>query len=393
MSARRFLYLTGTRADYSPMRSTLIRLAGDSEISLGLIVTGMHLCEKYGNTVRLIEKDGLPIIARPPMLSEGDRPETMVKALACLIDSLVDVLRDEKPDALLVTGDRGEALAGAVCGAHLSIPVVHFCGGSSSGSIDDSIRHAVTRFAHVHFPATRESYDNLIRMGENPASCFLVGLPGADLRVEAVLTREQLQRSLGFDLAPQYLVVLQHPVTSEFEQAGDQMRETLKAVEETGLQVVIMVPNSDSGGQAMEAVSREMASHNDKMRVVSNLPRPEFASLLRDCSALVGNSSCGLGEAVSLGIPVVNIGTRQNDRERMGNTLDVGYERDEIAKAIAAALSSPEYRSRLAHCGNEYMKTGTEETVLRILKTIDLNSLVPRKPLWPKDSPALGGKE
>ncbi len=380
---KRLLYVTGTRADYSPMRSLLGTLAGDREFELNLIVTGMHLMSEYGRTLEIIEADGLRILTQIPMLESGDAPTSMVAAMANLMRALVKILADERPDGLMVTGDRGEMLAASICGAHLNIPVLHFCGGSVSGSIDDSIRHAITRFAHLHFPATKQSLDNLIRMGEDPKACFLVGLPGADLLSDAVLAHSELERILGFGLDDKYVVILQHPVIFEYEQAGEQIAATIEATLPFGLQTIVFTPNSDSGSQAMVNAISLFRSSKNRVHVIDNLPRQAFASLLLNCAALIGNSSCGVAEAVSLGIPVVNIGTRQRGRERMGNTIDVGYCVEEIRRGIHQALHSEAYLEKLTKCHNNYLVRGTEQRTLDIIKELDLQSFVPKRQLWP----------
>lgn len=385
MILKRLIYVTGTRADYSPMRSILIALREDPGVDLGLIVTGMHLSSRYGHTIDLIVEDGLRVLSSIPMLGQGDSPADMVAAVSRLMGPLAEVLTSERPDGLVVTGDRGEMLAAAICGAHLGIPVLHFCGGSISGSIDDSIRHAITRFAHIHFPSTPQSLENLIRMGEDPRACFLVGLPGANLAAEATATRREIEAELGFQLADRYAVVIQHPVTHERECAASQMENTLQAVLDLGIQVVVFLPNSDAGGQQMTDVIRQYAARYKNMHLVDNLPRRLFASLLAGCEVLVGNSSCGIGEAISLGIPVVNIGTRQRDRERMGNTIDVGYGTDEIKQGLHEALHSNAYRSVLADCRNEYLRDDTERRVVSIIKNLDLRQFVPKRRLWPDD--------
>lgn len=403
MTPRRLFYISGTRADYSPMRSVLLAISRDQAFDLAIIPTGMHLRPEHGRTIDLILRDGLTVVGETETLGPGDTPADMVLGLARLLPPLADLLSRERPDAVMVTGDRGEALAGAICGAHLDLPVIHFCGGSISGSIDDSIRHATTRFAHLHFAATEESLRNLVRMGEDPAACFLVGLPGADLRADATLTHEEVERALGFQLGDRYVVVIQHPVTHEYREAPAQMATTLEAVSRFGLPVVACLPNSDSGGRAMAEVVRRHAATNTLLRFVDNLPRPVFASLVAGCACLVGNSSSGLGEAVSLGIPVVNIGTRQRGRERMGNAVDVGYDATEIAEAVGEALlASPAGAAKAAGAAaapgsrdrpnaNAYLFPDTEKRVVKLLKTLDLRSFVPKRPLWSgRDKPGGG---
>lgn len=379
---KRLFYVTGTRADYSPMRSLLVTLAADTGIELSLIVTGMHLVSEYGRTLDMIEDDGLKILAEIPMLEPDDGLSSMVASMANLMTPLAEILAHERPDGLMVTGDRGEMLAAAICGAHLNIPVLHFCGGSISGSIDDSIRHSITRFAHIHFPSNKHSLKNLIRMGEDPEACFLVGLPGADLSSDAVIARSEIERVLGFRLEDRYLVILQHPVTFEHDHAGEQIAATMEAALSFELQTLVFTPNSDSGNQSMVNVIKHYCSNNSRMHAINNLPREAFASLLLNCAALIGNSSCGITEAVSLGIPVINIGTRQEGRERMGNTIDVGYGIEDIKKAIDQGLYLGMYRKRLAQCHNDYLMSGTEQRTLNIIRGLDLDAFVPKRKLW-----------
>lgn len=335
---RRICYLTGTRADFGLMTSTLRAVSHDSRLSLQLLVTGMHLSPLYGSTVTEIEAEGFEIAARIPVESGDTSAAGMVMNLAQILKGLVPVLESSRPDLLVLLGDRGEMLAGAIAAIHLGIAVAHLHGGERSGTVDEPVRHAISKLAHLHLVATEEAKDRLVRMGELESSVHVVGAPGIDgLLAIPRFERAAMCQKLGFDaLRPIGLFVF-HPVLQEAQDAARQVRESLLAAD--GMQVLALMPNSDAGGDAVRNELKESAAAG-RLKLLTHLPRDEYISWLACCDVLFGNSSSGIIEAASFGTPVVNIGTRQNLRERNTNVRDVPATLNDVRAALTEALKN-----------------------------------------------------
>jgi len=371
MTRRKILAVSGTRADYGLMRPVFAAIRKQG-LDLEIAATGMHLMEEYGSTVNEILADGIPV-RRVEATSQGDDRPSMARFLGAFIDGFTRVAEDVRPDILLLLGDRAEMLGGAAVGAYLAIPVAHVHGGDRSSTVDDPVRHAITKLSHIHFAATQASADRILRLGEDPSRVFVVGAPSLDVLVnEPSEGREALFRRYGLRPEEPLILVLQHPVTVEVEDAAGQMRETLRAVEEMQLPALVLYPNADAGGRAMIRAIREF-EHLPILRVLPHLPHHDYLAFLRHAAVLVGNSSSGIIEAPALLLPVVNIGTRQKGRERAANVLDVGYERSEIAEAIQKAVSDPGFREQVKTCHNPYGDGHAGERIARVLHDTPLS--------------------
>lgn len=342
---RKVLYVTGTRADFGLMASTLHQIADHPSLTLQLVVTGMHLSESYGLTVRDIEAEGLPIVARVPVDMEGRTPQSMAEGVGHELVGLTRAIAEAKPDLVLVIGDRGEMLAAAIAAIHLGIPVVHLHGGERSGTVDEPVRHAITKLSHWHFVATEESRERVIRMGERPEHVHITGAPSLDdLDGPAATPRAKVLQSLGLPPEARYALVLFHPVVQEIASLHDQTRALAGALADTlpgrASHIVWLAPNADAGSAEILRGLEEGAGKGAGLPVVrlTHLPRPRFVAATRQALALVGNSSAGIIEAASLGTPVVNIGNRQRARERNANTIDCAADRAAIAAALRQAL-------------------------------------------------------
>jgi GDP/UDP-N,N'-diacetylbacillosamine 2-epimerase (hydrolysing) len=265
----------------------------------------------------------------------------MARAIGRELIGMVDALEVERPDAVLVLGDRGEMLAGALAAIHLNIPVVHVHGGERSGTVDEPIRHAISKLAHLHCTSTEAARERLIRMGERPEHVFVTGAPGLDgLEATPRASRDELCREQRFDARRPVAIVVFHPVVQEAAQAGAQMEELMAAVLVTQLQALCFTPNSDAGGAAIREALARHASHRD-VRIADHMARGRFVSWMAVADVRAGNSSAGIIEAASLGLPVVNVGSRQSSRERSGNVIDVPHvRRADIARALAEALQT-----------------------------------------------------
>lgn len=365
---RRIAYVSGTRADFGLLANTLCAAAADPRLQIEICVTGMHLLPQYGATVNEIEASGLPIMARVPVELDGGGGASMARALGHTLIGLTDVLATALPDAVLLLGDRGEMLAGALAALHMNIPIFHLHGGERSGTIDESVRHAISKIAHYHLVSTAGARERLIRMGELPERIFITGAPGLDglLQVTAS-SRDQLCIAHNFDSARPVALLLFHPVVQEATAAGQQAAALLSAVAAEGLQALCLVPNADAGGAAIRTVLQDYACDRD-IRVITHLQRDVFVSWMAAADIMLGNSSSGIIEAASLGLPVVNIGSRQAGRERSGNTVDCPPEVNAIRSAIGKAMA---LRGRKFH--NVYGDGAASQRIVDLLATLSLD--------------------
>lgn len=336
---RRVVYISGTRADFGLMRSSLEMIAASSRLDVGIIVTGMHLDAAYGATVAEIEQTDLPIVGRIPVEHGLPSGSLMARNIGSMIVGLVSQLERLRPDIVLVLGDRGEMLAAAISAIHLGMAVVHIHGGERSGTIDEPVRHAISKLAHYHFVATDESRERLVRMGEDADRIAVVGAPGLDgLASLVTVDKGELYRTWGFDPARPLILLLFHPVLYDAGQSGEQMRTVLQAALDQNAQILALRPNSDAGSAAV-ASELDRSAAADGVQVVTHLPRKDFISFLQHADVLLGNSSSGIIEAATFGIPVVNVGSRQNLRQRNANVVDVDIEEGAISSALRQALA------------------------------------------------------
>lgn len=331
---RRFVYVSGTRADFGLMRRTLELMRDSGELNVAICVTGMHLLKEYGHTISDIEASGLPVHSRIPVHLDGSGGAIMARAIGEEVVAMADAFDHDRPDGVIVLGDRGEMLAGAIVAIHSNIPVIHIHGGERSGTVDEPVRHAISKLAHYHFVATAASRTRLIRMGERADHVFVTGAPGLDgLRALAARARTELCDGVGFDSTRRVALVVFHPVLQEAHEAGRQMEELLHAVLHVGAQIICLEPNADAGGLAVRNALNRFRDHQD-IRVYTHLPREKYVSWMAAADVMVGNSSSGIIEAATFGLSVVNVGSRQQFRERSEGILDVPAERGAISAAI-----------------------------------------------------------
>lgn len=343
---RKIFYITGTRADFGLMASTLQQIANHPDLQLQVAVTGMHLSASYGLTVRDIEALGLPIVARIPTNVDERTPAAMAQGIGEAVIGLTQALAQARPDLVVVIGDRGEMLAGAIAALHLGIPIVHLHGGERSGTVDEPVRHAITKLSHWHFVATEESRDRVIRLGERPEHVWVTGAPSLDdLAEQGAKPRAEVLAELGLSSDARFVLTIFHPVVQEMNDAYAQTAALAQALRDalgqSPTHIIWLAPNADAGSAAiLKAVAD---TNGERLHRMTHLPRPLYVAALRQADALVGNSSSGIIEAASFGTPVVNIGNRQRARERNLNTIDCGGDRAAIAGAIARALAHGSY--------------------------------------------------
>ncbi len=347
---RKVAVVVTARPSYSRIKTALAAVQAHDDLDLQLIVGASALLERYGSAVSIMEQDGFEVAARVYSVLEGENPTAMAKTTGLGLLELATVFDNLKPDVVVTVADRYETLSTAVAAAYMNIPVAHVQGGEVTGSIDEKVRHAVTKLADVHLVATQKAADRVIRMGEDPDTVFVTGCPSIDLACEILsdpcLRFDPFERyggvGDGLDLSRGYLVVMQHPVTTEYEQSREHVIETLEVVRESGIPTLWFWPNVDAGSDGTSAGIRSFRERERPANIhfFKNMGPTDFLRLLYNSRCLVGNSSVGIRECAFLGVPVVNIGSRQAGRDRGRNVIDVGYGREAIATALKKHLGN-----------------------------------------------------
>jgi UDP-hydrolysing UDP-N-acetyl-D-glucosamine 2-epimerase len=371
---KKILYISGTRADYGLMRSALEAIDQSTGLDLEIVATGMHLMPEFGNTVKEIQADGFKL-HKIPVVYEEDTRAAMSVFIGKFITLLTKKVAEIKPDLILLLGDRGEVLAGAIVGNYLGIPVVHVHGGEITSTVDEPVRHAITKLAHIHLTATKKSARRIIRMGEDPACVYAVGAPGLDSILKGRYTSHEILYK-KYHLVPSepILLVVQHPVSDEIPDSARNIKTTLDAVTELGYQTIVVYPNADTGGRMMIPVIEEYC-RLPFFQAYKNIPHDDYLGLLSIASVLIGNSSSGIIEAPSFHLPVINIGTRQQGRERAVNIIDTRYNKYEIRDSIIEALQDKPFLNRVRRCNNPYGQGNSSEKIVTVLSNLKLNKI------------------
>lgn len=350
-------FVTGTRADFGLMKDILKAIYDDPLFTLSVYATGMHLMNDFGNTIDEVLKN-FPHTKIIDAIYEHDDRASMANFIGkCLVKINSEYIQN-KPDVVLVLGDRGEQLASCVAAKYLNIPIIHLHGGEVSGTVDNSIRLAISSLSDYHFAATEKSAQNLKKLAIPDNKIFVTGAPGLDKIVKLPPRKTKRQ-----------IVVLQHPAENEFA-ADNQIKITLEAVLTFNLPIYVIFPNADAGGRKMIKAIKDLASQNKLIKIFKSLPRSDFLSLLSESAVLVGNSSAGIIESASLKIPVVDIGERQKNRERGINVLHVGYNKEEISLAIKKAIDDIDLIEKINSMRNPYGDRSTSKRVIKLLKLI-----------------------
>ena len=378
---RKVAVITGSRGDYSIYKSILDAIDELPDLEYELIVTGMHLSRVFGRTIKEIRKDRRKIGAQVPMLKYPDTLSGMAKNTGIAVIGITGALEKIRPDVVLVLGDRGEQLAAAIAGAHMNIPVAHLHGGEVSGTIDESIRHAVTKFAHIHLPATKKSRERLIKSGERQENIHLIGAPGIDaVKNSGRMGRDEVAGHFGFDAGREIILVVQHPVTTEYEYADKQMQMLMDVIIGLDMQAVCIYANSDAGFSKMmsvlEATIKKMHKEG-KIKVYKSLPHELFLSLMRQADLMIGNSSCGVIEAPSCGTAYVLVGSRQDGREKAESIIPADYDKDSILKAVDKALNDKEFKKKIVSCEKPYDPFGDANAGTRAAEALATFKITP----------------
>lgn len=360
--------VTGTRADYPRVRSVLRLLRDAPEFELQIIVTGSHLLAEYGNTVQEIIDDEFKIDARVEMYVQPfDTPYGMTRCVAHATQGIADALHKLQPDFVLLTVDRVETLAAASAAALMNYPIFHIQGGEVTGTIDESIRHAVTKLSHVHFAATQDAASRIVKMGENPEYVFNTGCPYIDeMKSYQLMTKEEVFAKFQFDDGKPLAIMTLHSVTTDHLNALEQVKAVIEALNRFDINILAIYSNADAGGQKII----EYLNTVTRIRLVANIDSRIFASVMSCAHVMVGNSSAGIREAPTFNLPVVNIGNRQNRRERGCNVIDCDFDVEKIVAAISKALNDNELIDLIGRTENIYGDGSASIKIFQHIKTI-----------------------
>ncbi len=378
MGKRKIIAVTGARSEYDLLFSVYKKLQEDSRFDFRIIVTGPHLSERFGFTAKHVVADGFIIEDEIFNLVDSNKKIGRVISIGNQIPGLAQSFYRCKPDLILVAGDREEAISTTLTAAYMDIPVAHFFGGdiAKDGNIDNGVRYASSKLAHIHFPSLEAHKETLVRLGEDEWRIFVIGNPALDRFVNTrELTPAALAQALRIDALPdEYFVLIQHSIITEVEKQGEYIRETLDAIVNSGVFCFINYPNSGPGDGAIIGEYQEYAAkYSSQFRLFQNLDREVYINLLRKAKCLLGNSSSGLLEAPSLGLPAINIGSRQRGRVHGENVIFVDNDKDEILSAIRKATSDQSFLERVKLRKNPYGDGNSATKVIEILANIELN--------------------
>ena len=376
MKKRKVCVVVNSRANYGRIKSVLRAIQNHSDLDLTLIAGASALLWRFGNVAEQIREDGFRVDAVIYSIIEGENPTTMAKSTGMGIMELATQFENIKPDIAITVADRFETMATAIAASYMNIPLAHTQGGEVTGSIDESVRHAITKLAHIHFPATAQARDNIIRMGEDPAKVFLTGCPAIDIVADLDLTPpDDLLLQYGgvgpdLDIHKPYLMVLQHPVTTEFGSGMAQINETLQAIKAMHMQTIWLWPNVDAGSDEISKGLRMFREKEkpDYVHFYRNFSVEHYAQLIGNCACLIGNSSSGIREGSFLGVPDVNIGTRQASREQADNCINTDYNHQEIEDAIRHHIKNGRFPSDTLYGDGQ-----AGDRIADILADVDIN--------------------
>lgn len=352
---RKIAVVITSRASYARIKTALKAINRNSDLELQLIAGASVLLEKYGSAIKTLEEDGFEPAERVYMIIEGENPVTMAKSVGLGIIEITTALDNLKPDVVITVADRFETIATAISASYINIPLIHMQGGEMSGSIDEKVRHSITKLSDYHFVSNEKAAERVKKMGEYPERVFVTGCPSIDLaakvRKNPKVDFDPIKKYGGvgmecLDFSRPYIILMQHPVTTEFSSAKEQMWETLIAAHNLGLQCLAFWPNVDAGSDGISKAIRTFREvhKTNTMHFFKNMSPEDFLRLLNNSSCIIGNSSVGIRECSFLGVPAVNVGSRQSGRDRGKNIIDVEYNSEQILKALTKHLSSGKYQ-------------------------------------------------
>ena len=379
---RKICVVTGSRAEYGLLSRLMRLIKEDAEMTLQIIVTNMHLSPEFGLTYKEIEKDGFRIDKKVEMLLSSDTANATTKSVGLATIGFADAYEDLQPDLLLVLGDRFEILAAVTAALFFKIPVAHLHGGEiTEGAYDDAIRHAITKMSHLHFASTEDYRSRVIQLGEDPSRVYNVGAIGIDnIKHLQLMSRHELEVSLNFKLGEQCVLVTFHPATLGSKSSKEQTQNLLQALKSIdNLRIVFTFPNSDADSRIiMRLINQFVEENNDRSILYPSLGQTRYLSALQFVDAVIGNSSSGIIEVPTFGIPTLNIGDRQKGRSKAKSTLDCDVSFEEILKKLKVVLST-EFKESCKKTKNPYEIENTAQEIYSIIRNYPLGSLIQKR--------------
>ena len=379
---KRIGIMTGTRAEYGLLKSLMQEINKDNDLELYLIVSGMHLSPEFGMTYQEIEEDGFEINAKVEMLLSSDSPAGISKSIGLGVIGFADEFQRADLDMLILLGDRYEALSAAICALVMRIPIAHLHGGElTEGAIDEGIRHSITKMSYLHFTSTEQYRDRVIQLGENPERVFYVGALGVEnIKKINLMTKEELEKSIHFEIDENTVVVTYHPVTLENNTVEEQFLNLLKVLDRNPkIRMIFTKANADTNGRIVnELIDKYTAQNSERACAFMSLGQKRYLSALKYCRIVIGNSSSGIIEAPSFGKPIINIGDRQKGRICADSVINCGYTQQEIQRAMETALTE-EFENKARNCRNPYEKENTAANIISVIKDYLLNDKIKLK--------------
>lgn len=379
---KRIGIMTGTRAEYGLLKSLMQEINKDNDLELYLIVSGMHLSPEFGMTYQEIEEDGFEINAKVEMLLSSDSPAGISKSIGLGVIGFADEFQRADLDMLILLGDRYEALSAAICALVMRIPIAHLHGGElTEGAIDEGIRHSITKMSYLHFTSTEQYRNRVIQLGENPERVFYVGALGVEnIKKINLMTKEELERSIRFEIDENTVIVTYHPVTLENNTVEEQFLNLLEVLDRNPkIRMIFTKANADTNGRIVnELIDKYAAQNSERACAFMSLGQKRYLSALKYCRIVIGNSSSGIIEAPSFGKPIINIGDRQKGRICADSVINCGYTQQEIQQAMETALTK-EFENKASNCRNPYEKENTAANIISVIKDYLLNDKIKLK--------------
>ena len=379
---KKIAVITATRAEYGLLKPLMQEINKDNDLELYLIVSGMHLSPEFGMTYQEIEEDGFEINAKVEMLLSSDSPAGISKSIGLGVIGFADEFQRADLDMLILLGDRYEALSAAICAMVMRIPIAHLHGGElTEGAIDEGIRHSITKMSYLHFTSTEQYRNRVIQLGENPERVFYVGALGVEnIKKINLMTKEELERSIHFEIDENTVVVTYHPVTLENNTVEEQFLNLLKVLDRNPkIRMIFTKANADTNGRIVnELIDKYAAQNSERACAFMSLGQKRYLSALKYCRIVIGNSSSGIIEAPSFGKPIINIGDRQKGRICADSVINCGYTQQEIQQAMETALTE-EFENKARNCRNPYEKENTAANIISVIKDYLLNDKIKLK--------------
>lgn len=379
---KRIGIMTGTRAEYGLLKSLMQEINKDNDLELYLIVSGMHLSPEFGMTYKEIEEDGFEINAKVEMLLSSDSPAGISRSIGLGVIGFADEFQRADLDMLILLGDRYEALSAAISAMVMRIPIAHLHGGElTEGAIDEGIRHSITKMSYLHFTSTEQYRNRVIQLGENPERVFYVGALGVEnIKKINLMTKEELEKSIHFEIDENTVVVTYHPVTLENNTVEEQFLNLLKVLDRNPkIRMIFTKANADTNGRIVnELIDKYTAQNSERACAFMSLGQKRYLSALKYCRIVIGNSSSGIIEAPSFGKPIINIGDRQKGRICADSVINCGYTQQEIQQAMETALTK-EFENKASNCRNPYEKENTAANIISVIKDYLLNDKIKLK--------------